>query len=260
MHRGPRTHDLASGQTPATPPRSPGRLRPHRGGWATVPGFGRRAEKACRSESASAPGLVSSPLHRSHLRVGSVGALEGQSSEGSHRCSYRPQQPVLRRGRRGLRPVAACRSWHGPGWSGSRVDLGGEQSPWKDRVSTCRQRRSDTTDSSTEQGREVGRSRRLEGSARATSVVRACREWFGGFGRWTAHERVLSGTPREVILLAPGRHAASSGTRPLARSRRFGAVGGGGPRMRCAGSPVPACPGDVGVRRSRRIGASPYSR
>ena len=36
-------------------------------------------------------------------------------------------------------------------------DLGGEQSPWKDRVSSRWQRRCDTTDSLAEQGPEVGR-------------------------------------------------------------------------------------------------------
>jgi hypothetical protein len=43
-----------------------------------------------------------------------------------------------------------------PGWSGECSDLGGEQSPWKERAVRRRKRCRAATDSSTEQGREAG--------------------------------------------------------------------------------------------------------
>ena len=196
-------------------------------------GFGPRARLAL---------LASAGRARGNRRRDPSGAATGPKSRPASRAP-------------GLWPAVSARPRHGPGWSGARVDLGGEQSPWKDRVFVRRQRRTDTTDSSTEQGPEVGRSRRLEESARRTSVRRACEAVVRGFGRRTARG-APSGAPVmptcsrcAVMLYRPGLDRSSSALRRCTETVT---------RVPCAGSPVPARPGDVGVRRSRRIGASPY--
>lgn len=172
------------------------------------PGFGRNAEKARRSDSASALG---SPCATVLLALGPMDGLRrGESREG---CQRRARQSD-----------SSDRMRRRPGWSfgsdwfldrqssklrrNARMYLGGEQSPWKDRVSPRWQRRDDTTDSSMEKGLGVGRSRRLEGSARITSVIRACGGWFGGFGCWTARGgtfgcRLRSLPPRAVRGMPP---------------------------------------------------------
>lgn len=127
--------------------------------------------------------------------------------------------------------------------------LGGEQSPWKERVSPRRQRLGDTTDSSTEQGLEVGRSRRLEGSARPP-------RWSGRVGSGS-QPRLLDGSRWHLRVpvakpASPRRawHAAAPGIDRLVR-RRFGAVAKSRSVLAvpAAGSPVTtARHGDVGVR------------
>jgi len=135
-------------------------------GWGAVPGLGRRAEKAQRSRSASAPGSALATRfggapggNRRRDPSGACVGLDSRTGAGGAAASCRVCPSGLAT----------------PGWCGVQVDLGGEQSPWKDRVSGRWQRRIDTTDSSAEQGPVVGRSRRLEGSARVTSVIRAPR-------------------------------------------------------------------------------------
>jgi hypothetical protein len=206
-------------------------------GRGAVPGLGRRAEKARRSRSASAPG--------SALAIHFGGAPGGNRRRDPNGVRVGLDS---RTGAEGA--AASCRvrppGQETPGWCGVRVDLGGEQSPWKERVSGRWQRRNDTTDSSAEQGPVVGRSRRLEGSARITSVV---------WAPWGVSAASVAGR----LALAPsgvgvvpdssgsvGHHARWDSTVSLcatsvATRRRFLLAGGWFASCK-------ACVGDVGVR------------
>jgi hypothetical protein len=105
---------------------------------------------------------------------------------------------------------------------------------------------------STEQGLEVGRSRRLEGSARPTSVVPGVSGVVRGFGRVTARGwrfRALaakSGSWRRAGDVLP-RSGLDCDPVPVASAYGWG----GSLRDSGAGSPVPGRPGDVGVRGFR---------
>lgn len=153
------THDLASGQTRMAPSHTPERLAATRV-WVADPGCGRRAEKARRSWSLRPRGR---PVDRSSQLAARTSVPGGNRSRDPstlsqpHRCAACERcgfGPAFARPRHwaGLvrRARAATRG-------AERADLGGEQSPWKDRVSSRRKRRRDTTDSSAEQGPEVGR-------------------------------------------------------------------------------------------------------
>jgi hypothetical protein len=151
-------------------------------GWGAVSGSGRRAEKARRSGSASAPeSALALPL-RWVGRGATVGGIPGASASASPSAG-RPGASRLRpQGASRVGKPGLVRSASGP-WRGTKPMEGSGVGRW--------QQRSDTTDSSAEQGPVVGRSRRLEGSARATSVVRAPRRVVRGFGRWTARSSAL---------------------------------------------------------------------
>jgi hypothetical protein len=212
------------------------------------PGRGRRAEKARRSWSASAPG----PVSLSSLRRG----LRGAIARGIPAVPHRPQHPVriagARASARGVCPVPA---WTGRGaereWTleGNKAHGRIGCSSAGNGGATLRTRR---------------RSKALKSAARVVSksppgslrrVGRAA-QWSGGLGRRTARG-APSGAPVSPTCecaVRACRFARDSTARSsaLRRCRRVG------PRVPRIGSPMPARPGDVGVRRSRRIGASPY--
>jgi hypothetical protein len=81
----------------------------------------------------------------------------GQPLEGCQRGRSRRDSPRRYAPRMCPRRFAGTDSFPArPGWSGACSDLGGETSPWKERAARHWKRCRAATDSSTEQGREVG--------------------------------------------------------------------------------------------------------
>jgi len=91
MRCGPRTHDLAFGQTPVALLHSPGRLRPHRGGGARFRASGGTLKRR------AGRGRLRPPVPPWQSRFG--GGVGGQPAEGFLRRHRRPRQPARCRGR-----------------------------------------------------------------------------------------------------------------------------------------------------------------
>lgn len=186
---------------------------------------------------ASAPGSPRLPLRRTGREaiVGGIPAAFASASTADRASGASRPRPValIRVGKPGL-----VRSTSGP-WRGTKPMEGSGVARW--------QRRYDTTDSSAEQGPVVGRSRRLEGSARVASVTRAhhgCPRLRPSDGPLRRPRAWVCGLPRGVE-----RDAMPAGDPTASSSAASRGPWSGGPCSRgCRFAGDWACVGDVGVR------------
>lgn len=142
-------------------------------------GFGRRGHDGARHRGSAPPlkrrvsgvgfGPSASPRRFLHRILGCDGRAKRVNQE---RDASSPASTIRRR-REGWRdaPSGAGRTG-ATGMERRQLDLEGERSPWKERAHQCWQRRWDATDSSVEEGLEVGPSARSALTALAGNGLR----------------------------------------------------------------------------------------
>jgi hypothetical protein len=156
-----------SGQTLlALPQRTPRRLRPakaRRGAASRLCSSAEKAGEWSRLRPLGAAATHSPPGFRTRW-VGDA----GEPAEGCQQPSFDDSPSGGRLARRSF----GSRAHRNDRYGAEAVDLEGERSPWKERAHQCWQRRWDATDSSVEEGLEVGPSARSALNALAGNGLR----------------------------------------------------------------------------------------